>query len=981
MSDKALSGAERWRQIEDACWNVLNQPVHERASILEEACAADPDLRREVESLLAVQSAVPTFLETPAGDIAADLLATDNNITGRRLGPYRIGEWIGSGGMGDVYRARDEHLGRDVALKILPSVFADNGDRSARFMAEAQVVASLNHPNIAAIYGFEKTGGRRALVLEFVEGVTLADRVGKGPIPIDEVLPIARQIAEGLEAAHECGIVHRDIKPSNIIVRVDGTVKLLDFGLATAFRDLATSSDEHGALMGTPAYASPEQLKGRATDRRTDIWAFGAVLYELLSGRPTFAGNTTSDIVNAVLRQRIDWSVLPAATPAPVRGLLSRCLERDVRQRLRDIGEARIALEQVSRTADGETPSLAETVEAPSRQSRRVPWLIAAVGGVTIAAVAGAAWSFRPIPVATVSVARFTHSLPAGQSITLPAARHVVAVSRDGQQLAYVTGDGLQLRSMSSLDVRTIRGTEALGAVTTPVFSPKGDAIAFWTPLDRTIKRIPVAGGEAVSIAAADDPYGMSWDGDQLLFGQGTKGIMRVRADGGRPELLASVGNGVEAHGPQMLPGGDQILFTVASGTGADRWDTANIVVQSLSSGKRTVVITGGTDARYVPTGHLVYARSDTRFGSGTVFAASFDLVKMAITGSAIPVIDGVRASGSRMSGAFQFALSANGTLVYIPGSPVGPEYGAQQLVLADRSGKTEALAVPPSDIRAIRVSPDGARIAMEVGTADDANIYVSDTASAAPLRRLTFGGSNHDPVWNADGRQIAFQSDRERDRGIFAQPADGSGIAVRLTTPAAGESHTPECWSPDGRTLLLSVATSATVSLATLSMDDRRVSAFSDVTSVIPMNARFSPDGHWVAYGRADRGVASAIFVEPFPSTGAKYQLAVPGPLSVAHKPVWSPDGRELLYVPRLGGFEAVSVTTRPTFAFGRAVPVPRNFNPGAPPVRALYDITPEGRFVGVVPVGDSGAIYSAPRVEIVLNWFEELKRLVPLQ
>jgi serine/threonine-protein kinase len=980
MSDDASSDTERWRQIEEICWTVLNRPVHERGSLVEAACAGDFELQREVESLLAVQSAVPTFLETPAGDIAADLLAADS-VTGRRLGPYLIGECIGSGGMGDVYRAHDEHLGRGVALKILPGVFANSADRSARLMAEAQVVASLNHPNIATIYGFEKTDGLCALVLEFVEGVTLAHRLAEGPIPIDEALPIAKQIAEGLEAAHECGIVHRDIKPSNIIIRTDGTVKLLDFGLATAFRDIATSGGEHSALMGTPAYASPEQLKGRAMDRRTDIWAFGAVVYELLSGRRTFAGDTTSDIVNAVLRQGIDWSLLPATTPASLRGLLARCLERDVRQRLRDIGEARIALEQISRTVDGDASPLADTVEATARQSRRMPLLIAAVSGIAVATVAAAAWSLRPAPAAAPAVARFTHSLPPGQSITLPATRHVVAVSNDGQQMVYVTDAGLQLRSMSSLDVRTIRGTEALGAVTTPVFSPAADAIAFWTPLDRTIKRVPVAGGEAVSIVAADDPYGMSWEGAHLLFGQGAKGIMRVRADGGAPELLASVEDGEEAHGPQMLPGGDRLLFTIATGTGADRWDRAKIVVHSLSSRQRTVVMNGGTDARYVPTGHLVYGRSDTTFGASTVFAAPFDVRQMAVTGSALPVIDGVRTSTSRLSGALQFAVSASGTLVYLSGSRVGPEYGKQQLVLADRSGRTVPLPVAASDSHALRVSPDGTRIAVEVGTATEVNIYVTDIATPAPLRRVTFGGRNSAPVWSADSRQIAFQSDRDGDRAIFSQSADGSGAAARLTTPGEGESHTPESWSPDGRTLLFSVTTLSMVSLATLSMDNRLVRVFSDVTSVIPMNARFSPDGRWVAYARADRGMPSTIFVEPFPATGAKYQLAVQGAPSVAHKPVWSPNGRELLYVPRLGGFEAVSVTTRPAFAFGSAVPVPRKFNPGSPAVRALYDITRDGRFVGVVPIGDSGAIYSAPQIEVVLNWFEELRRLVPLK
>jgi dipeptidyl aminopeptidase/acylaminoacyl peptidase len=380
-----------------------------------------------------------------------------------------------------------------------------------------------------------------------------------------------------------------------------------------------------------------------------------------------------------------------------------------------------------------------------------------------------------------------------------------------------------------------------------------------------------------------------------------------------------------------------------------------------------------------VPTGHLVYGRSDTSFGASTLFAARFDVRRLAVTGSARPVLDGVRTSTSRLSGALQFAVSPAGTLAYVPGPRVGAEYGKQQLVLADRSGTTVPLPIAASDYHAIRVSPDGTRIAIEVGTANDMNIYVTDIAASAPLRRVTFGGRNSAPVWSPDGRHIAFQSDRDGDGAIFSQSADGSGAAVRLTKPGMGESHAPESWSADGRTLLFSVTTSSIVSLATLSTENRRVAVFSDVASVMPMNARFSPDGRWVAYARADRGMPSTIYVEPFPTTGAKYQLFVQGPQSTAHKPVWSSDGRELLYVPRLGGFEAVRVTTRTSFAFGRAVQVPRKFNPGAPAVRALYDITPDGRFVGVVPVGDTGAIYSASHVEVVLNWLEELKRLVP--
>ena len=697
MNGRSPSTPERWRQVEEICAKALDLPVAKRAALLDETCAGDPDLRREVESLLAIESDVGGFLETSADEIAADLLAEESPIdfAGRRVGNYVIAVRIGSGGMGDVYRAHDAHLGRDVALKVLPSVFADQSDRVARFMAEARVLATLNHPNIAAIHGLEEADDVRALVLELVEGRTLADLLADGPVPIEEAVPIAEQIAEGLEAAHECGIVHRDLKPSNVIVRSDGTVKLLDFGLATAFREGSTSGHEPGgALMGTPGYASPEQIKGRPTDRRADIWAFGALLYEVLSGRRAFAGETTSEIVTSVLRQDIDWSALPASTPSSVRRLLARCLERDVRLRLRDIGEARIALEQLD-TADDAGRRRREAASTATRHPPGAAWLWIAAFAVAAAVLVGDAWTRWRAPSAAQTVTRFTHT--AAQSIAaLSSGRRVVAVSPDGRQMVYVVDGGLQIRPMSSLDVRTISGSEKYGAVTTPEFSPTGDVIAFWSPADRTIKRIPVAGGEAVSIAAADDPYGMSWYGDTLLFGQGSKGIMRVRADGGDPEQIVRVNEDEQAYGPQMLPDGDHLLFTLAVVAGVDRWDRARIVVQSLSSGQRTIVMSGGTDARYLSTGHLVFGRSDIGFGSGTLFGAPFDVSRLTL-GSAVPLLDGVRTSAGRETGALEFDVSANGTLVYAPGSPVSPEFGMQQLVLADRAGTTQTLPVSPN--------------------------------------------------------------------------------------------------------------------------------------------------------------------------------------------------------------------------------------------------------------------------------------------
>jgi eukaryotic-like serine/threonine-protein kinase len=980
MSDEQFPALERWRQIDEICWKVLERPIAERAAMLDEACAGDPGLRREAESLLAGHPAASDFLETSALDVAADLLAqgAEAGIAGRRVGPYVVMEWLGSGGMGDVYRGRDQTLRRDVALKILPALFADDADRMARFTREAQVLASINHPNIAAIYGFEESNGLRALILEFVEGPTLGDLLADGPLSVEDAVSIARQIAEGLEAAHECGIVHRDLKPSNVVVRPDGTVKVLDFGLATALPlGPAPGVTEAAATMGTPAYGSPEQVKGRLTDRRADIWAFGAVLYEMLSGRRAFTGESTSDIAMSVLHQDVDWMAVPASTPAPLRRLLARCLERDARQRLRDIGEARIVLEDPASAIAADTLNGGAAAVPSAHRSGRRLWPALAAGAIVLAA--GAVWLVRSAATTPPAVMRFTHTLPEGQSITLPASRHMVGVSPDGAHMVYVVSSGLQLRTMSNLEVRTIRGSEAFGAITTPVFSPDGTAIAFWTPVDRTIKRIPVAGGEAVTIAIADDPYGMSWAGDSIVFGQGSGGIMRVRADGGTPELLVRVSRGEEAHGPQLLAGGQHVLFTLATGTSVDRWDTAKVVVQSLVSGQRKVIVDGGSDARYVPTGHLLYARGGTGFAAGTIFAAAFDAARLDVAGTSAPLVEAVRASNGRMSGAYQFDVSSGGTLVYIPASQVGPEWGRQQLVIADRSGKFEPLPLEPGPYGAMRVSPDGARVALEANNADGVNVYIHDLGGATSLQRLTFGGRNRFPVWSADGRHIAFQSDRDGDAAIFSQAADGTGTAARLTKPGARESHAPESWSPDGGTLLFSITTPSEVSLATLSLSDGRVAPFGDVHSSIPTNARFSPDGRWVAYGRADRGMSPTICLEPFPATGAKYQLFVAGPRSAAHKPVWSPDGRELLYVPRLGGFEAVSVTTRPAFAFGHAVPVPRPFSPGAPTVRALYDITPQGRFVGVMPVGDSGSIYSAAQIQVVLNWLEELKRLVP--
>jgi serine/threonine protein kinase len=554
---------------------------------------------------------------------------------GDRLGPYEVLSTLGAGGMGEVYRARDATLKRDVALKILPDGFALDPERLARFKREAQVLASLNHSNIAAIYGFEASttstsSGRavQALVLELVEGPTLADRIALGQIPVEEALPIARQIAEALEAAHEQGIVHRDLKPANVKLRPDGTVKVLDFGLAKTLepegtiRGDATASPTItspamtaiGLILGTAAYMSPEQAKGRQADKRSDVWAFGAVLYEMLSGQRAFQGDDASDTLAAVLRQDVDLTALPASTPAPVRRLIARCLDRDVKRRLRDIGEARIVLDDPA-TLTSANARDADALRLPRPLWRRaIPGLLSAIAAGALAGTA--AWYFKPST--PLEVTRFHYLLPEGQSLTGLASR-MVDISPDGARLVYVADGRLYLRVMSEQDATAIQGTEAYQAVTSPVFSPDGRSIAFHASSDQTLKRIAATGGAAVTICPAAIPFGMSWGADGIVFSEGSKGIMHVSPNGGTPKVLVSLKDGEVSVSPQMLPGGQYLLFTVATGTAPNRWDSAHIVAQSIATGERTIIIQGGADARYLPTGHLVYAVG------GSVVAVAFD--------------------------------------------------------------------------------------------------------------------------------------------------------------------------------------------------------------------------------------------------------------------------------------------------------------------------------------------------------------------
>ncbi len=889
---------------------------------------------------------------------------------GTRVGPYEILSALGAGGMGEVYRARDSKLNRDIAIKVLLPAVANDPERLARFRREAQVLASLNHPNIAHIHGLEDSQGLCAIVMELVEGPTLADRIAEGPIPLEDALPIAKQIAEALEAAHEQAIVHRDLKPANIKARPDGAVKVLDFGLAKALDPPAATEaggalansptittpamTQRGVILGTSAYMSPEQAKGFAADKRSDVWAFGCVLYEMLAGRRAFEGDDISETLASVIRAEPGWNALPSNVPHGVRNLIQGCLRKRKTERIGDISTALFVLTQ----PDALSPA---GVIRHGSVWRRV---MLVVGGVLIGAAIAASVVWRLRPAQAAPVTRFALNLPQGQLLTVT--REVLDISPDGTRLVYSANGRLYLRSMSEFESRELPGT---GPALNPVFSPDGQSVAFWG--DSRLKRIAVdTPGTAVTICEVGSaPYSTSWSDAGILYSRLGMAIMRVSPNGGKPEVAVDLTASDElADGPELLPGGRTLLFSVAKRTAAaiDRWDTAKIVAHSLDTGARTTLIEGGSDARYVPTGHIVYV------SGGTLFAVPFDLQSLSVTGGPVPVIEGVRrVSGmTGMIGVAHFAVSKSGSAVYLAGSSA-----PQELVVSDRNGAVEALKLPQGRYLFPRVSLDGKRLAFETIDGKEAVVSIYELSGESSVRRLTFGGNNRLPVWSGDGRRVAFQSDREGDVAVFWQPADG-GAAERLTTPGRGASHVPESWSPDGQVLLFSETKDFITSLWTLSLRDRKATPFSDVKdSMVPTNATFRPDGRWVAYqhkaGESGQGGGEATtYVQPFPPTGTRYQIARGG------RPAWSRDGQELFFVPAPGELSVVRVRTEPSFTFTSPTAVPRRFGFAEPYNPRPFDTLPDGRILGVAPPGQTGS--GPAQIHVVLNWFEELKARV---
>jgi serine/threonine-protein kinase len=814
-------------------------------------------------------------------------------------------------------------------------------------------------------------------------------------MPLDDVLPIARQVADALIAAHEQGIIHRDLKPANIKVRSDGVVKVLDFGLAKSVGDVAVEGSSHagavtvsptitspamtqaGVILGTAAYMSPEQAKGRPADKRSDVWAFGCIVFEMLAGKRAFEGDDVGDTLAAVIRGEPDWTALAPDLPRPLRAFIHGCLEKDRARRIGHISTARFVLDE--RTIETSSDAPAEP-RRPSVMRRLLPLMATAV---VVAAATSAAWWWQRPSLPAQRVARFSFSLPTGQQFT-EGGLTPFAISRDGTQIAYLANRRFFLRSIAESEARPVPGSEAERdvVISGAVFSPDGRSIAFWTGSDPTtgaLKKIAVTGGTPVLICETGFPLGLTWDASGILFGQPGAGVMRVSENGGKPQLLVPAKDGVVWR-PQMLPGGNELLFTVADATafsgGPEAWDNARIVVHSLQTGEQTTLPQKGTDASYLPTGHIVYA------SGGSLFAVPFDITRRQMTGGAVPVVDRIRrvSFGSTTLGTAYYSVSDSGSMIFVS-NPRGPAV-AQDLAFVDRKGAIEPLRLRPAEFRFPRVDPDGKRVAVEVGGVREANIWIYDLTGRASPQQLTNSGRNRFPVWSRDGQRVLFQSDRDGDLAIFSQRADGSSTPERLTKPDKGFTHLPRSSSNDGKTVLFNEITPvergtglSKGSLFVLTLPDGTVEPFSDVQgSARTINAAFSPDDRWVAYDFGETLLQPVLYVQPFPPTGAKYRVAMGG------SPVWSHDGRQLYF----GGegpirFQTV-ISTQP-FTLGNPAEQPRpGFITSANDPARTFDIMPDGRIIGVVAAGETTSDASAaPQIQVVVNWFEELKRRAP--
>ena len=934
-------------------------------------------------------------------------------MIGTTLAHYRITGELGSGGMGEVWRAEDEKLGREVALKVLPAEFGEDAERLERFQREAKVLASLNHPNIATLFGLEtvasgsgstnetvgeglipsretvssgtdadsdadadvgsgpqdlKTSGRVTfLVMELVEGEDLSERIARGAIPVDEAIPIAIQIAEALEAAHEAGIVHRDLKPANIKLKADGTVKVLDFGLAKVWQgespelntSLSPTLTQHatalGVILGTAAYMSPEQARGKPVDRRADIWAFGVVLWEILTGCGLFGGDTVTDVLASVLREPLDLEALPEDTPPALRRLVARCLVREPRERLQWIGDARLELADAADPGGRVAPHTVEPVARPSRLREFAAWSVA-LTAVVLAVVMWQGSGSDTDP----SLTRFSIDLDGDQRLSLMDLP-ILGLSPDGQTIALVAADiehdrdMIFLRRLGDDEIRPLEGTEG---ARNPFFSPNGSEIAFFA--DEKLKKIPVRGGSATVLADASTARGGVWlsDGSIIYSPEYSSGLLRIGPAGGPPEVFRSLDfeAGERSYRfPDVIPGGDAVLFTVGMMDSPNNYDDAKIVVLDGDRGAVKVIVDGGNMARWVDERTLIFSRA------GILYAAAFDPKRLEIVGRPTPVIEDL--GGDPSSGAGHFAASVNGTLVWVTGAVTDTE---AMLTIVDRDGMATRLPLDPRGFHQPRFSPDGTRVAVTVGegrSGVDGDVWVYSFATET-LNRLTFDGNGLYPVWSRDGERIGFLSYLVNP-SVLLRSADGRGS---VTTYIEGEVSPifPESFSPDSSTLAYTqVGQSSDIYLVNEGGEPRLFETHASGPVI-------SPNGHWIAYASPGSG-SSSIFLRPVDGDG-KWQVS-PG---LGGYPKWSGDGRKLFYIeigtPKRPLMEVdIEDGDAPRIGAPRVV-LPdlggRFLTTTAPAIN--WDAAPDGdRFIFVEFERDER---SRGQIEIAVNWAQSL-------
>jgi serine/threonine protein kinase len=957
-------GPERWARIEELFHDARALPADERHSFIDSVCGTDSELRQELQSLLAQPDG--TLLAQGAGLAAAALFPVADRATheGRTLGPYTLGSLIGRGGMGDVYRARDVKLSRDVAIKILPDALAHRPDRLARFQREARILASLNHSHIGAIYGLEESDGISGLVLELIEGATLKDRLANGPLSVDEALVIARQIAEALEAAHQKGVVHRDLKPANVKITPRGDVKVLDFGIAkidgpeggeaAALPVLATSE---GTVLGTVAYMSPEQARGRAVDKRTDIWAFGCVLFEMLTGARTFPGDSAADVLGVITSAEPDWALLPAATPQRVRQLLRRCLRKDPERRLHDIADARVEIEDALAGAVEDVETSAHT-----RGPRR---LVAGFVVGTTAITAVAVWIAMSVsPTPRLTPEHVTIPLPDNVALWGIGRGSSVAVSPDGQRIAFVGfANGrrqLFLRSFDALASTPLAGSEGASS---PVFSPDGQWIAF-------LDSVPTGGLKKVSVTG-DGPFSLfdnlgdglgglaassAWWGpdDSIVFAvenPKNSGLWRISASGGTPQRLttkaASEGNHVWPH---VLPNGKAVVYTIWDNTGFEK---AKIVLKPLPQGEPVVLAEGGSYGRVVTSAGrawLAYARNDI------LYATPFDIERLQMAGAEAPVISGLF---TNMSGGAHFSVSASGRLVYVPGRDVERQ---KVLLWVTPDGTATEIATLDGVSAYHNLSPEGRRLVTIRTTVGNRDVWVLDLAGNPPTR-LTVGGVHNFPVWAGE-------------RVIYSSGASNANLFWKLANPAAPEERLtsseypqiPGSVSPDGSTLAYSEDRPQTGrDIFLMSLREPGQPRLLVGSAAGEWKPTFSPDGRWLAYQSNAAGRGFRIYVVSLPD-GRQFPVSDEG-----SSPLWSRDGRELYYS-AAGNMMALSIDTtglEPRFAKPRVL-----FS--LDPFYGDGQVAPDGRFFFLKNTPREA---SSRFIHVVSNWSDELRVKAPVQ